>query len=109
MFIVKVFKEIITEVDFIVDQWCHLVTQLPQSDVWVDLYACFSQTTKQGMGGSRGGVQTPSQKGFLSNTAPDPLKNHEATRPAFNVHHHRPTSETPFKWRFTGRLMVARF
>ena len=23
--------------------------------------------------------------GFLSNTGPDPLKNHKATRPAFNV------------------------
>ena len=23
--------------------------------------------------------------------------------------HHRPTSETPFKWRFTDRLMMASF
>ena len=40
-------------------------------------------------GGAR--IQTPpppekSQKiGFLSNTGPDPLKNHKATKPAFNV------------------------
>ena len=25
------------------------------------------------------------KKGFLSNTAPDPLKNHKATKPAFNI------------------------
>ena len=25
------------------------------------------------------------KKGFLSNTGPDPLKNHRATKPAFNV------------------------
>ena len=42
--------------------------------------------------------------GFLSNSGPDPLKNHEATEPAFNVGpssarqrgHHRHASETPF-------------
>ena len=47
------------------------------------------------MGGSRGGgggqgVKTPllknhKNKGFLRNTGPDPLKNHKATKPAFNV------------------------
>ena len=43
------------------------------------------------MGGSRGGTGGPdppekSQKiGFLSNTGPDLLKNHKATKPAFNV------------------------
>ena len=38
-------------------------------------------------GGQR--VRTPSEKsqniGFSSNTGPDPLKNHKATKPAFNV------------------------
>ena len=50
-----------------------------------------------GMGGSRGGGAgfldpTPerSQKiGFLSNSGPDPLKNHKGIRPEFNV---RPSS-----------------
>ena len=45
------------------------------------------------MGGSRGGwgdrVSGPPKKhknlGFLSNTGPDPLKNHKATKPAFNI------------------------
>ena len=46
------------------------------------------------MSGSRGGggeegVRTPHEKsqnmGFLSNTGPDHLKNHKATKPAFNV------------------------
>ena len=58
------------------------------------------------MGGSRGGggqgVRTTSEKshkiGFLSNTGPDPLKNHKATKPAFNVgQSSSPVSETPFK------------
>ena len=35
------------------------------------------------------GVWTPAKnhkdKGFLSNTGPDPLQNHKATKPAFNV------------------------
>ena len=44
------------------------------------------------MGGSRGGgggVGPPKITkilvGFLSNTGPDPLKNHKATKPAINV------------------------
>ena len=44
---------------------------------------------------------------FLSNTGPDPLNNHKATRLAFNVGHHRPASEMPFKWRFAGGPMMA--
>ena len=43
----------------------------------------------QYMRGSRGGgVSDPRPReklGFLSNTGPDPLKNHKATKPAFNV------------------------
>ena len=59
------------------------------------------------------GVRTPSLKndkniGFLSNIGPDPLKNHKATKPAFNLDHHRHASETPFKWRFAGGPMMAR-
>ena len=46
--------------------------------------------------------------GFLSNTGPDPLKNHKATKPAFNVGYHRHASETPFNWRFAGGPMMAR-
>ena len=43
------------------------------------------------MGGSRGGTrgsdppENSQNKGFLSNAGPDPLKNHEAIKPAFNV------------------------
>ena len=40
-------------------------------------------------GGGGQGVRTPPEKsqkiGFLSNTGPDPLKNHKATKPAFTV------------------------
>ena len=41
-------------------------------------------------------------KGFLSNTGEDPLKNHKATKPAFNV-------GPPLKWRFPGGPMMACF
>ena len=39
------------------------------------------------MGGGGGGVQThpPSEKSQKCNTNPNPLKNYEATKPAFNV------------------------
>ena len=47
------------------------------------------------MGGFRGGIKAggvdppplkdPKNIGFLSNTGPDPLKNHKVTKPAFNV------------------------
>ena len=40
-------------------------------------------------GGGGAGVLTPSEKaqntGFLSKTGPDRVKNHKATKPAFNV------------------------
>ena len=53
------------------------------------------------MGGGGGqGIRTPlkNQKfiGLPSNIGPDPLKNDKATKPAFNVGHYRPASETPF-------------
>ena len=57
--------------------------------VRVCVHACVSVTKADPEGGQ--GVRTPlpekSQKniGFLSNTGPNPLKNHKATKPAFNV------------------------
>ena len=62
---------------------------------------------------SRGGqgVWTPLKNHknieFAFNTGLDPLKNQKATKSAFIVSHHRPASETPFKWRFAGRWMMA--
>ena len=67
------------------------------------------------MRGSRGGqgVRTPSEKlknkGFLSNTVPDSLKNHKAAKLVFNVGPSSARTKTPFKWRFAGGPMVARF
>ena len=61
-----------------------------QQTVQFDMYACHS-IGSQGMGGSSGGqgVRTPlknhKNKGYLSNTGQEPLKNHKATKPAFNV------------------------
>ena len=55
----------------------------------------------EGGGGGRGsGTPLKNHKniGFLSNTGPDPLKNHKATKPALNVgQSSAPASETPFK------------
>ena len=56
------------------------------------------------MGGSRGrqGVRTAplknyNNKGFLSKTGPDPLKNYKATKPEFNVGPSLARLETPFE------------
>ena len=38
-----------------------------------------------GGGGGGGGLKNHKNIGFLSNTGPDPLKNHKATKPAFNA------------------------
>ena len=60
------------------------------------------------------GVQTPpplkSHKniGFLSNTGPDPLKITKLPSQHSMLGHHRHTSETPFRWRFTGGPIMAR-
>ena len=46
--------------------------------------------------------------GFPCNIGLDSVKNHKATKPAFNLGHHRQASETLFKWRFAGLPMMAR-
>ena len=46
---------------------------------------------------------------FFSNTGPDPLENHKATKPAFIVGLSQPASEIPFKCRYAGGRMMARF
>ena len=48
-----------------------------------------------------GGGKNHKTIGFLSNTGPDLLDNHKATKPAFNVE--------SFKWRFAGGSMMACF
>ena len=65
----------------------------------------------KGGGGDRGsGHPDKSQKyRVLSNTDPDPLKNHKATEPAFNVRPSSARQRKPFKWRFAGGPMMARF
>ena len=60
-----------------------------------------------GGGGAGQGVRTLPENhkyiGLFSNSGPDPLKNQEATEPAFNT---GPSSS--LKWRFAGRPMLAR-
>ena len=59
------------------------------------------------------GVWTPLKNhkdiGFLSNTGQDPLKITKLPSQHSMLGHHRHTSEPPFKWRFAGRPMMARF
>ena len=75
-------------------------------------------------GGGQGGPDPTSPEkshhiGLHSKTGPDPLKNHsyQASNQCWaiigppakhNLGHHRPASETLFKWRFAGRPMMAR-
>ena len=67
------------------------------------------------MGGSRGGGGLKNHKniGFLCSTGPDPLKNHKATKPAFN---YGPSSacqrnaiSMAFCWRSDDDLFIAVF
>ena len=67
----------------------------------------FHVRIQRGVGGGGGGRGSgPSLKimkkyrGF-SNTVPDPLNNHKATKPVFNI-------EPSFKWRFAGGPMMVR-
>ena len=54
------------------------------------------------------GVRTPPPKNrknivCFSNTGPDPWTNNTLPSQHSMTCHHRPTSETPFKWRFANR------
>ena len=51
------------------------------------LVDCKHARIQRGGGGRGSGSPLENHKniGFLSNTCPDPLKNHKATKPAFNV------------------------
>ena len=76
------------------------------------------------MGGFRGGGQgvrtiplkNQENVGFLSNTGPYPLKNHKATKPAFNVGPSSARQRNAFigvpakrhKWRLGGGPIMAR-
>ena len=65
-----------------------------------------------GGGGGTGGLD-PSHlknyqnKGFLSNTGPDPIKITKLSSLHSMLGRHRHASETPFKWRFGGGLIMA--
>ena len=66
------------------------------------------------MGRSRGGERgTPLKDhekiGVLSNTVPDPLKIAKLLGQNSMLGHHQDASETPYKWRFAGGPMIARF
>ena len=45
--------------------------------------------------------------GFLSNSGPDPLKTTKLPSQHSMLGYHQHTSETPFKWRFAGRPIMA--
>ena len=46
---------------------------------------------------------------FLSNSGPDSMKNYKATNPHSMSDHYQHASETPFKRRFAGGLMIAAY
>ena len=75
------------------------------------IYLLLKHVRIQRGGGGRG-FWTPLKNhkniGFSSNTGLDSLKNHKATKPAFEMlGHHRHASETQFKWCFAGGPMMA--
>ena len=45
----------------------------------------FMRKSIGGTGGPNPNLKNNKNIGFLSNTGPEPLKNHKATKPAFNV------------------------
>ena len=72
-----------------------------------------------GMGGSRGGgggggrvygpPERSQKKVFLAILVRIPWKIAKLLGQNSMLDHHRDASETPFKWRFSGGLMMARF
>ena len=61
-------------------------------------------------GGGAGGPDPPGNFKnicFLSITGPDPLKIIKLPIQHSMLGHHRPASETPFKWRFAGGPLMA--
>ena len=58
-----------------------------------------SWSDPEGGGGGKGSGPPENYQniGLNSNTDPDPLKKHKASKPGFYVWHHRHASETPFK------------
>ena len=61
---------------------------------------------QRGTGGPGSPLKNHKNRGCISNTGPDPLKSHKATKPAFNVEQ---SLARQGKWRFAGRPMIAHF
>ena len=59
--------------------------------------------------GARAPLENHKVIGFLSNSVPDLLENHKATKPAFNVGQLLARQRNAIQWRFAGGLMMARF
>ena len=74
----------------------------------------FHVLIQRGGGGAwRNGVRSTCWKitkniGFLSNTGSDRFKITKLPSQHSMLSHHRPASETPFKWRFAGEPLMAR-
>ena len=102
-------------------QWClgfdvidflHILSNQTQNSMVCCCNTSLQKHVRIQRGGGQG-VRTPPLKnhkniGFLSNNGPDPCK--ATTLPCQNLMfgHHRPASETPFKWRFADGQMMAR-
>ena len=66
--------------------------------------------TEGGGAGGRGygSLEKSKIKGFLVNICPDPLQITKLPSQHSMLDHHRHASETPFKWRFVSRTVMAR-
>ena len=70
-------------------------------DYWRFLCTCHARI-QRGYGGSGHPSEKSQNIGFLSNAGPDPMKNHKATKPAFNVGPSSARHRNAIKWRIGG-------
>ena len=74
---------------------------------------CFACTDPEGGGGRGGGSRTPLKNhkniGFISISGPDPLKNHKATKPAFNCRPLSACQQNAISMAFAGGPMMTPF
>ena len=56
--------------------------------------------------GGQGALTNHKNIGFLSNTGPDPLKNHKANKPAFNFGPLSTRQRNAFRWQADDRPLI---
>ena len=80
----------------------------PHHEKIIPAFSWTDPGSRRGGGGGMGSRPPPPAPeklqniGFLCNTVSDPLKTKKLPSQHSMLGHHRPASETPFQWRFTG-------